>query len=332
MTIFADAILSRSLSESPIVLVDVGARGGLKSNWVPARRYLQVLGYEPDEVEYQRLTKSSDTRQRYANIALHDRMGDVRLYVTRDRGLCSIFPPNRELLDAFPQADRFDVIGTAHVATDTLDNQLSGQGISDVDFVKVDTQGSELCILEGASRALRDSVFGVEVEAEFVEIYKGQPVFADVDRSMTARGYLLFDLRPCYWKRAIGQSVGASHGQMIWADALYLRSIPSLQSVLAQLPDASARRRKTLRALVICLLYGYGDYALEVIGAAGDALSADDRVALERTVRQQNSAAGDLPDFPGRRGLASVLHRLWKAVRPAHRDWSISKAHLGNVD
>ena len=40
------------------------------------------------------------------------------------------------------------------VETVTLDNQLQGNSIEDVDFLKIDTQGSELSILQGAKETL----------------------------------------------------------------------------------------------------------------------------------------------------------------------------------
>ena len=43
----------------PLVLVDVGARGGLKSNWAAAKRHLRIFGFEPDKQEFERLTASA---------------------------------------------------------------------------------------------------------------------------------------------------------------------------------------------------------------------------------------------------------------------------------
>ena len=92
------------------------------------------------------------------------------------------------------------------LAVDTLDHQLERHGLDDVDFIKVDTQGSELFVLQGASQVLGQHVVGVEVEVEFASIYGGQPLFADVDRHMREHGFDLFDLR-----RVTGSAMRASH-------------------------------------------------------------------------------------------------------------------------
>jgi len=319
--------------QHPVVLVDVGARGGLKSNWSRAQRHLRLLGFEPDEREFNRLveaTRAQDSSNAFFNTALHNRRGPLRLHVARDRGLSSIFEPNREFLDAFPEASRFDTVDVLQVEADSLDDQLRTRGITDVDFVKVDTQGSELLVLQGASNALVSSVAGVEVEVEFSAIYKDQPLFADVDTFLRGLGFLLFDLRPCYWKRAAGRSLGGPRGQVIWADALYLKGLPALRAGLAPLAP-ELRKSKVLRAISISLLYGYSDYALEILRVAGDVFAADERGAIERQLRESSRPGGFPSDFPGRRQLAAAFHRLWRLCLPRDDAWSVSDAEIGNL-
>ncbi|MGH9373168.1 MAG: FkbM family methyltransferase [Vicinamibacterales bacterium] len=316
----------------PLVLVDVGARGGLKSNWAPARRHLRLLGFEPDHREFSRLmdrARSSGGSDKYFNTALHNRPGPITLHVARDGGLSSIFRPNRDFLDTFPEADRFDTVDVRQVEADTLDNVLAADGVTDVDFVKADTQGSELHVLQGGSNVLAASVIGVEAEVEFAPIYSDQPLFADVDAFLRSLGYLLFGLRPCYWKRASGRAVGGPRGQMIWADALYLRSIPHLQRSIATLEPA-AQASKLLRAISVSLLYGYFDYALEIARQSGDVIDPEDRAMIEAQLREAGGHQGPLARFPGRRRLAIASHWLWKVLVQRDDAWSVSDAKLGN--
>lgn len=332
--IFIDARFEPEYERHPLVLADVGARGGLKKNWAAAERHLRVLAFEPDEREYTRLSESAAGRSgssTFFHAALHNLRGPMSLHIAKDRGLSSIFEPNRPFLDSFPESDRFDTTDVQQVAADTLDNLLQSRGITDVDFIKADTQGSELFVLEGAVQALASSVAGVEVEVEFTPIYKEQPLFADVDAYMRRLGYFLFDLRPCYWKRAAGRDVGGAYGQIIWADALYLKSVTALQLTIATLP-ADARKSKWLRAISVALLYGYYDYAIEIVRGSDAAFSAEERTLIERRLREAGTQRGPVPPFPGRRRLAGALRKLWRMCRLPNEGWSVSDAGIGNVD
>ena len=332
MNVFIHPRFDALYEQYPLVLVDVGARGGLKSNWKPAQSHLRVIGFEPDKLEFDRLvdrSKSDGGRITFFNTALHKEPGVLKLYVAKDRGLTSIFEPDRAFLDTFPEAERFDTTGIAQIQVDTLGNVLLEGGVQDVDFVKADTQGSELFVLQGGDQTLASNVAGVEVEVEFAPIYKGQPLFADVDAYMRQLGFALFDLRPCFWKRAAGRGIGGPQGQMIWADALYLRTLPSLEQMLGAY-DAATRKAKLLKALSVSILYGYYDYALEIARQSAAVLDADERAAIEGQLCTAASDAGPIPKFPGRRQVAAAAHRLWKLSADRNDAWSISDAELGN--
>jgi FkbM family methyltransferase len=331
--VFVDQRFDGIYRRQPLVLADVGARGGLRNNWQVARRHLRVLGFEPEQREYDRLveqTRVAGTPDTVFGVALHNRRGPLPLHVARDGGLTSMFEPNRAFLDAFPDASRFDIVGHQEIEADTLDHVLQAHAIADLDFIKADTQGSELFVLEGASRALESSVVGVEVEVEFAPIYQGQPLFADVDLFVRSLGYQLFDLRPCYWKRAAGRMAGGPYGQIIWADALYLKSIPALRVAIASL-DADRRKAKILKALSVALVYGYADYAIEIASDQASLFSPEERATIgERLVAPYHRSGPRT--FPGQRRVAGALRRLSKISQEPYDGWSVSDPDLGNLD
>jgi FkbM family methyltransferase len=205
------------------VLADVGARGGLKRNWSAAERHLGVLGFEPDQREYRRLVERANGREgsrTFFHAALHNHPGPISLHIAQDRRLSSIFQPNLAFLESFPEAERFNTTDVQEVQADTLYNLLASRGLTNLDFIKADTQGSELFVLDGAAQALRSSAVGVEVEfssRRFTRISRS----SRMSIPMRSIGYFLFDLRPRYWKRAAGRNAGGRSGQIVWADALY---------------------------------------------------------------------------------------------------------------
>jgi FkbM family methyltransferase len=332
MDIFFAGRFDPIFTKHPLVLIDVGARGGLKADWAPARRHLRTVGFEPDPKEHARLVqglKNASSRDRVLDVALHESSGSVRLHLTKNRALSSLYEPNHEFLKAFPEADRFAVEAIAEMRAEALDTVISSYGIEPPDFMKVDTQGSELSILRGGVRAISSHVMGVEVEVEFSPIYKGQPLFPEVDAFLRSHGLQLFDLRPCYWKRTVGTEVGGPYGQIVWADALYLTTANHLQTILTGLP-LEERQAKLLKALSIALLYGYRDYALDLLQEAGGCLDGADRAAIEVTLRTDPVGRSPLPRFPGKSLLAAGARRLAALFADTNGGWSVGEGRTGN--
>jgi len=334
MSVFIHPRFDPLYQAHPVVMADVGARGGLKKNWQPARQHLRLFGFEPDAHEFARLVdraKREGHGDTYFNIALHNRRGPIQIHVARDAGLTSMFEPNREFLDAFPDASRFDTVDRRAVEADTLDHLLESHGERDLDFIKADTQGSELNVLEGARSLLASTVLGIEAEVEFASIYKDQPLFADVDRLLRGLGFFLFDLRPCYWKREAGRTAGGPYGQLIWGDVLYLKSVPALQQIIAPL-DPDRKKSKVLHALSIALLYGYVDYALEITQATSTLWTEDELTAIDQSLRATDDQSGALAKLPGSKHLSAALGRLRDELRDSPEGWSVSDKELGNID
>ena len=235
-----------------------------------------------------------------------------------------MFMPNRRFLDRFPESGRFEVEGRVTVDADTLDAQLRALGVPDVDFVKIDAQGGALAVLRGGRDTVRRSVFGVEVEVEFTPMYERQPLFSDVDRFMSDSGFSLFDMRPYYWKRSLGKAYGGPKGQMIMADALYLKNSDDFVRNLEA--DTAVSRSKLLRAISVCLLYGYFDYALDLVDATGDKIKSDDSTILRACIQRLGHNSQ----------LTSVSGRFRRAVRAllesTHHGWALARGVLGNLD
>ena len=217
------------------------------------------------------------------------------------------------------------MIGSTTIKVTTLDSSLAESAIGDVDFVKIDTQGTELFILQGATDILRRSVFGVEVEVEFVDVYKEQPLFSDVDKFLRGLGFVLFDLNPFYWKRKVGRGTAGRQGQMIFADALCLKSVDEFLS------HEACSKSKVLKAMTTCIVYGYFDYALAICeaGLERGILDRDEYDVASGRLKRPRHLSAVLPRFRGRNRVAQVFYVLYDILMV--HDWALSGRGLGNA-
>lgn len=316
----------------PLRLVDIGASGGLNEPWQRLDNHLCVIGFEPHSTSVLRITTQQDkTRQdktKFLQVGLSDKQGVGNFYRTREPNVSSLLRPNWPFLSKFsPATKAFEVLQTLPLHFDTLDHQLEEQKVADVDFVKLDTQGSELLVLEGARNTITNSVFGLEVEVSFVERYCDQPHFSDVDQFLRRLGFCLFDLNPHYWKRTTGRLYGHRKGQLIYAEALFFRATEEFYQLLGRVPDHDFKKSKVLKAISICLLYGYLDYAMEVFSAGEELFTKTERRAFHDCLGRGVPLSARIPYFRGRLRLANALSRLSAVLSPKQRH----RSKLGNV-
>lgn len=332
MDIYFGAAARNHYEREPLTLVDIGARGGLQPNWKAAQSHLRLVGFEPDPVEYERLTAGED-RQRsvYINAAVGREAATLDLNVGREGGTSSLLEPNMDFLRRFPQPERYEVVRKVRVETDRLDALLPRHGLAHADFIKIDAQGAELPILEGARTTLEKSVFGLEVEVLFAPLYHGQSSFGAVDALLAGLGFQLFDLRHSYWKRAAGARYGGPRGQLVFGDALYFSTEESFTRRLEQdAPDAA--RSRLLRALSIALLYGYADYAIELFQSHRAHLDEPLAAEVDAVLRSEVDLSTRLPHFRGRGWLSHAFYRLHRAFFPTAGGWASGGRTIGNVD
>ena len=138
------------------VTVDVGANCGLYTRQL-ARLSKQVHAFEPSRQMARLLRRTSASNVSVHEIALSDHNGDAELFIPQgDDGLVY------GLASLEPRADSSANLVSTHVPTARLDAIVH----QDVAFVKIDVEGHELNVLNGAVELLErcQPVFLVEAE------------------------------------------------------------------------------------------------------------------------------------------------------------------------
>jgi FkbM family methyltransferase len=223
----------------------------------------ELIGFEPLEEECEKLNRAAGDKRSYLPFAVADGR-EQTFYQCSAAMTSSIFEPNTALLGMFQNLEELvRVVATKRVQTKRLDDIAQARG---ADFLKVDVQGAELMVFQGAEETLRD-VLVIQTEAEFVPLYKGQPLFADVDAFLRARGFVLHKL-PVLAGRTfkplvLVENPYAAMSQILWCDAVYVRDFMAFDRLA---PDQ-------LLKLAAILHENYGSHDLAAV-----ALLAHDRL------------------------------------------------------
>lgn len=259
MTFFKSKIFKEYTKLSPLILVDVGARGGPHRRWRQLSENLMVFGFEPDEEEFRKLNEKAKKNYMYFPIALFDKKGTIDINITKYRGSSSVYLPHPSLLGRFFGSEGAEIIQKIKVPCHTLEGLVKEENIPDVDFLKIDTEGSELKILEGAKELLKNQILGIEVELGFYPFHQNQPLFWEVDKYLRELGFILFDLSLFRDKRKKYPEV-YSKGQVLCSEALYFKDI-----LEENLPSNYLTFEKAAKMMAIAELYGYSDFSLELL-------------------------------------------------------------------
>lgn len=242
------------------VYVDCGARDDISKPLLEMFAEARYIGFEPDKEESNRLNSESGKRESYFPVAAGKHSGIVPFYITSNPSCSSLLLPNQAVFDSFMEcAPFFEVVDTQQIEIVTLDDYLPLHDINDIDFLELDTQGTELDILQGAEGFLSSSVVGVKVEVEFLPMYQSQPLFSEVDAYMRGFGFKLFDLQRYHLRRKSLPRDVQSKEQIIWGQALYLRDYQDFDL------DTEVGVQKMSKLAVSASYYGFYSYALEII-------------------------------------------------------------------
>ena len=258
------------LLDEPLVVVDVGCRWGYSPAWTEMGDRCVLIGFDPDAEECARLQALAgpEASARFVPVALGPAAGLATLYMTKDPGGYSVLPSSADAVEHHPGLEGGRVEDTMVISVTTLDEWCRDSNVPRVDVMKLDTQGSELGILQGAAEALT-GVRAIEVEVQFNELYEGVPLFGDVDRFLRSHGFVLWRLKnlahyaqygaPAGWQTSDVQHFDemksyfrAGSGQLYWADAFFVKA------EMAR-PAAGVEWRQLLRDACIAHAMGFHD-------------------------------------------------------------------------
>jgi FkbM family methyltransferase len=252
----------------PTVVIDAGGRYGLHPTWKPFRGELKYVLFEPDPSEAQRLAGKYSRRSDEVTVeqkALADRPGTLTLNLMRNRAMSS--SSVRNPISASFKDERLaevEVVERVEAISTTIDDYARQHSLS-VDFLKLDTEGNELAILEGAQEQLVSNIIGIRSEVSFDRTFEGMPLFGELNAFVMDREFFLvnfdYDGRGEYQNEFAPSN--ARYGVLGCCDAVWLRRQTAILNEAGATVERLAMR--ALKYAGFALLNHAPDLAIDVL-------------------------------------------------------------------
>mgnify|MGYP003110206671 CR=1 FL=1 len=211
------------------VCVDVGASYYPHGKWLqflnaPRTQWLAV---EPNEASIAYIKSWSWPCQVSACTTGLSRQGGTQtLYVTNVDTGSSLLPP--EILPSMKHRvsnlDYFFPVTERRIETLSLVQAIAGLSVAAPVFVKLDTQGTELSILQGA-QSLFDGrrIVGIEMESTMLAqpLMKGSGKFWQACEYLESQGFELLHVKPIHAPCRAGRSKALQHTYLNECDAVF---------------------------------------------------------------------------------------------------------------
>ena len=173
-----DQILKKVFLNQPINVFDIGANIGQS-----IERFKKIFSTESKIYSFEPLKKCFELlNKKYGNIEnvfLYDYLlsgssKKKKINIASNDKLSSIFSFNKN--NKYVKHNNFEMIDEQIIEADkvfTLDNFCSANNINNIDFLKIDTQGSEEEVLKGAKKLFDEKKIKIlEIEINFSDEYQ----------------------------------------------------------------------------------------------------------------------------------------------------------------
>lgn len=279
-------VLFKPLTEQGVDLtvVDVGARNAMHQNVIPSSYAInsKIIGFEPNQEEYEKLIEHTTDAEKigalisrfkqeiYFNCALWNRAEQRQFYVTAGVGASTLMGYPDELICRNMILDNavssyYDlhtrVVKQASVDCKRLDSLVPGSEI--IDIIKIDVEGGELAVMEGAQSIFDlENILLVKTEFFLTPYFHDSPLLGHQHVFLHNQGLRLigFDwdhARYTREKTSIPQSV--DRRPMYAGDAYFILD-----------PDRKAISKLKMHRLgLACLVFNFASLGISLIKNSG---------------------------------------------------------------
>ena len=195
-----------------LIIFDIGANIGQSAQkYSSLYKNATIFSFEPSLKEYE-IMKTRDIKNfKPFNIGFSNKKTQENLFLNKISATNSLLPLSEKAGKVWPNIELKN-IETITCNFDTLDNFCNDMNIKIIDFMKIDTQGSEYLVLDGAKELLSKKVIrNIQLEVILGDTYKGQKTI----------GYYMNLLENYGYKLKAISDITISNGSLICTDLFF---------------------------------------------------------------------------------------------------------------
>jgi FkbM family methyltransferase len=231
-------------------IVDIGARYGIFPSFQTLADCAEFYMYEPDNGEASRLSAKyqSNKNVHIKNYALNSEEGYFDLNISAHKGLTSFLVKSEDFYNSHSYMEQdIEIVETQKVFASTLNQEFEAKS---VDYIKIDTEGTELKILEGGDHILDDAL-GLVVEISFHKIRQEQPMFGDFQNFLEKFNFELLNMNYNGRGASVSEfSMPDKYGWLLGADCVFVKNIEVVRNRFKKDKDVGVLAKYVLFFLI----------------------------------------------------------------------------------
>jgi FkbM family methyltransferase len=195
---------------------DIGANTGQFAKLLRSIGFQgKIYSFEPQAKAFEQLSKSAsgDSKWEVHNRGLGNSDGKSIINISKNSVSSSILDIDKFLVETIPETQ---YISKEEIKIIRLDTFLKEINFKKRFFLKIDTQGFESKILEGAEGCFTD-IYAIQLELPCVSLYNGEKLFDEMKDFIESKGFYLSSLE--------NGLADPKNGKLLEVEAIFLREV-----------------------------------------------------------------------------------------------------------
>ena len=195
---------------------DVGANTGQYATLIRSIGFKgKIYSFEPQSKAFEILNKRAtrDSQWQVYNLGLGNTDGKSVINISKNSVSSSILDINEFLIETNPETM---YISQEEIKVNRLDTFLKEVNYTNRFFLKIDAQGFESKIIEGAEGCFND-IYALQLELSCISLYKGEKLFEEMKGFIESSGFYLSSLESGF--------ADPKSGRLLQVEAIFLREV-----------------------------------------------------------------------------------------------------------